>query len=129
MSADLTYLVWSAVLAFVQVLVFILSALPVMGLPAAVGNREDVRGDPPGLPGRALRAHRNMIENLVLFAVLVLTAHVAGKANAMTALGAQIFFFARVAYALLYIAGVPWLRSLAWAAGVVGMGLILAQLI
>ena len=61
-----------------------------MGLPMLAGNRE---GLPPftGWVGRAMRAHRNMLENLVLFTALVLTAVVAGKTNQMTLLGAQLF--------------------------------------
>ncbi len=52
-----------------------------------------------GWGGRAMRAHRNMIENLVLFAALVLALAAAGKSNDATVLGAQIFFWGRVAYA------------------------------
>ena len=57
-----------------------------VGLPALVGNREDL---PPivGWAGRARRAQLNMLEYLVLFAILVLVAQIAGKTNAMTLLG------------------------------------------
>ena len=61
-------------------------------------------------------------------AVLVLVAHVAGKANATTALGAQIVFWGRVAQAGVYIGGFPWARTGAYALSVVGMVLILLQL-
>ena len=60
-----------------------------------------------GFAGRARRAHLNMIENMVLFTALVLVAAVAGKANATTAMGAMIFFWARLAYAVIYLAGCP----------------------
>ena len=65
-----------------------------VGLPTLAGNREGLP-EITGWAGRAKRAHLNMIENLVLFAALVLIAAVAGKANAMTAMGAMIFFWAR----------------------------------
>ena len=65
-----------------------------------------------------------MIENMVLFAALVLIAAVAGKANATTAMGAMIFFWARLAYAVIYLIGVPWLRTLAWFVSVIGMAMI-----
>ena len=65
-----------------------------------------------------------MIENLVLFAALVLIAAVAGKANATTAMGAMIFFWARLAYAVIYLIGIPWLRTLAWFVSVIGMAMI-----
>jgi uncharacterized MAPEG superfamily protein len=91
------------------------------------GNREPVPafGD---WVGRAQRAHHNMLESLVLFAVLVLVALVSGKTNATTLLGAQLFFWARLAYAFVYMAGIPWLRTGVWLASVVGLILIFGQL-
>ena len=66
---------------------------------------------------------------LVLFAALVLVAQVAGKTNATTALGAQLFFWGRVFYAPVYWIGVPWLRTGVWAVSLVGLVMILAQLV
>ena len=60
---------------------------------------------------------------------LALVAHATGKADATALLGAQLFFWARLAYALIYVAGIPWLRTGAWAVSVVGMALIFVQLI
>ena len=60
----------------------------------------------------------------MLFAALVLIAAVAGKANATTAIGATLFFWARLAYAVIYLIGIPWLRTLAWFVGVIGMAMI-----
>jgi uncharacterized MAPEG superfamily protein len=65
----------------------------------------------------------------VLFAALVLVAQAAGKANAVTALGAQLFFWGRLVYALVYIAGIPWLRTAVWFVSVVGLILIFVQLL
>jgi uncharacterized MAPEG superfamily protein len=82
-----------------------------------------------GWGGRAARAHRNMLENLVLFAALVMVAELAGKTNGTTLLGAQIFLWARVAYAVVYVAGIPWLRTGVWAVSIVGLAMIFLQLI
>jgi uncharacterized MAPEG superfamily protein len=123
MSPDLYYLLMSTILCFVQMLIAATGANTQVGLPALAGNREGLP-DIVGWPGRARRAHLNMIENLVLFSALVLIAAVAGKANATTAMGAMIFFWARLAYALIYLIGIPWLRTLAWLIGVVGMAMI-----
>ncbi len=128
MTPDLTYLVLAAVLAFVQVVIAVLGAMMQVGLPALAANREDAPAQFEGWAGRAVRAHRNMLENLVLFAILVLVAHVAGRANEMTALGALLFFYGRLAYAIIYLAGVPWLRTMAWAVSIVGLVLITLQL-
>ena len=99
-----------------------------VGLAKLAGNRDGMP-EITGWGGRAARAHRNMLENLVLFAILVLVAVVAGKTNAMTLLGAQIFLYARVAYAAVYIAGLPWVRTAVWGVSVVGLAMIFVQLI
>jgi len=127
MTPELTLLVWSSVLAFVLMLVAVAGAQLQVGLPMLMGNREDM---PPivGWAGRARRAQLNMLEYLVLFAILVLAAQISGKTNAMTLLGCQIFFWARLVHAIVYIAGVPWLRTAVWAVSVIGLILILLQL-
>ena len=70
-----------------------------------------------------------MLENFPHFAALVLVAHVSGLSNAQTAIGATVFFWARVAHAVVYTAGVWRLRALAYFAGVGGELLILARLL
>ena len=128
MTTDLTMLVWAVVLTLVQMIVAVLGAIAQVGVPALAGNRENL----PAISGwadRAQRAHRNMLECLVLFAALVLVAQVAGKANATTALGAQMYFWARLVYAPVYIAGIPWLRTGVWAVSLVGLLMILLQVV
>ena len=127
MTPDLQMLVWSAALALVQMLVAAAGAQGQVGLPALAGNRE---GLPPltGWAGRAKRAHYNMLESLVVFAIVVIAAHLAGKANATTALGAALFFWARLSYAIVYLIGVPWLRTAIWAVSMAGIVLIFLQL-
>jgi len=121
-------LVWATLLTVVQAVVAVHGALMQVGLTKLAGNREGLP-EIRGWGGRAARAHRNMIENLVLFAALVLAAVAAGKTNDMTLMGAQIFFWARLAYALVYIAGIAWLRTGVWAVSVVGLAMIFLQLI
>ncbi|HJS39521.1 MAG TPA: MAPEG family protein, partial [Burkholderiales bacterium] len=112
---------------FAQMLVAVTGATLQVGLPKLAGNRE---GLPPftGWVGRAYRAHYNMLESLVLFAVLVLIAVFADKTNATTLLGAQLFVWARLAYAAVYLAGIPWLRTGVWFVSVIGLLLIFWQL-
>jgi len=128
MPLELKLLVWSVGLTIAQMLIAVIGGLMQYGLPALAGNREDL---PPrqGWVGRAARAHHNMLENLVLFAVLVVAASIVGKINATTALGAQLFFWGRLAYAPIYIAGIPWLRTAAFGVSVVGLLLIFRQLL
>ncbi len=128
MSPDLKYLLYSTILTFVQVLIAATFANQAVGLTTLAGNREGM-GEMTGIAGRAKRAHLNMIENMVLFAALVLIAAASGKSNANTALGATIFFWARLAYAIVYLVGVPWLRTLLWFVSVIGMVMIAVQLL
>lgn len=128
MKPELYWLTWAVALTFAQVLVAVGGATLQVGLPALAGNREGL-GACTGWAGRAARAHHNMLENMVLFTALVLVAVAAERANSTTALGAQLFFWARLAYALVYVAGIPWLRTLVWLVSVVGMILIFSQLL
>jgi uncharacterized MAPEG superfamily protein len=128
MTPELFYLLWSVALTVVLVLVATLGATQQVGLPTLAGNRENLP-EMTGWAGRAERAHRNMLESLVLFAILVLAARALNISNAMTVLGAQLFFWGRVGHAALYIAGIPWLRTAAWLLSVVGLLLIFLQLI
>jgi uncharacterized MAPEG superfamily protein len=128
MSIDIKLLIWSVALTVVQMLIAVIGAQMQVGLPPLVGNREDLPAM-LGWAGRAQRAHRNMLESIVVFGILVLVANATGKANATTALGAELFFWARLAYAVIYLAGIPWARTAAWAVSVVGLVLIFLQLI
>jgi uncharacterized MAPEG superfamily protein len=128
MSFELTLLIWSVALAFIQMLVAVSGAILQFGLPDLAGNRENL---PPATSwaGRAQRAHHNMLESLVIFAVLILVTEITNKNSAMTALGGQLFFWARVAYAVIYVVGLPWVRTAIWGVSMIGLVLIFLQLI
>ncbi len=128
MSIELKLLVCAVALTVTQMVVAVLGTLTQAGLPWAAGNR-DTAVDFTGWVGRAHRAHRNMLESLVLFAALVFVAHAAGRESAQTALGSNIFIWGRAAYAVIYLIGVPWLRTAAWSVGLVGLAMIFLQLI
>lgn len=126
-TMELKLLVWSLALTVVMAVVAVLGAVLQVGLPRLAGNRDDMP-ELSGWAGRASRAHRNMLESLVLFAALVLIAKTLNISNASTVLGAQLFFFGRVAYAVIYWIGIPWLRTGAWVVSIVGLLLIFLQL-
>ena len=128
MSLELKLLVWSVALAFAQCLVAVSGVTLQVGLPTAVGNREKMP-EITGWAGRAERAHRNMLQSLLLFTALVLAAQVTNKLDATTALGAQLFFWGRLAYAAVYLIGLAWIRTAVWLVAVVGMILIFARLV
>jgi len=94
------------------------------GMRVALGNRDDVP-EPTPLAARADRAAKNMLENVVLFTALVAAAHLVGRGSSeRVTLGANLFFWARVAYWPTYLAGIPGLRTLIWTVGVAGCGLV-----
>lgn len=128
MTIDLTMLAWSAALCVVLAFPYTIGLNKTFGLPALIGNRENFP-TVEGWIGRAKRAHMNMLENIAPFAALVLIAHVSGKADASTALGAQLFFWARLVHGVVYIAGVPWIRTAAYSASVVGMVMIFLRIV
>jgi uncharacterized MAPEG superfamily protein len=128
MTPELLYLVWSAALTLVLAVIAVSGATLEVGLPRLAGNREDMP-EMSNWAGRAARAHRNMLENLVLFAILVFAARLVNVSNAITLLGAQLFFWGRLAHAIIYIIGIPWLRTAAWLVSVIGLLLIFWQLV
>lgn len=128
MSIELTLLIWSVALAVVQVLIAFAGTMLEFGLPDIAGDREKL---PPAdsFAGRAQRASQNMLESLVLFAVLVLATELTNRNNASTELGAQVFFGARVVYAVIGVIGLLWFRTAVWCVSIAALLLILAQLV
>ncbi len=109
-------LTWVAALSAVMWVPYILNTITVRGLMNAVGYPED----PAPLAGWAQRmksAHYNSVENLVVFATLVLVANAAGISNGVTVLACEIYFWARLVHLLSYTFAVPWVRTLSFAAG------------
>ena len=128
MQPELNLLVWSVVLMFVQMLIAVGGATLQVGLPALAGNREGLP-EIKGWAGRAMRAHQNMLQNIVLFTALVIVAVLTNRTNSMTLLGAQLFFWARLVYAFVYLAGIPWVRTGVWLVSVIGLIMIFLQVI
>ena len=129
MTTDLWMLAWSAVLCLVIPYpgITILISSP-GGWAWGVGNRDTTFAVPAWIE-RTRRAHANMVENLIPFACLVLVAHVGGKANAMTAFASELFLAARVLYTLVYMAGIPLVRTLLFGVGVTAEFLIFFQIL
>ena len=97
------------------------------GREIGLGNRDNLKEATP-MGGRAERAAKNSIEASVFFVPLALIANAAGM-DAEVMLGAQIAFWARIAYVPIYIAGIKYLRSLVWIVGVVGYGMMVAAML
>jgi uncharacterized MAPEG superfamily protein len=127
MKPEITLLAWSVVLAIVHMLITVMALVSNKGLMTAFRSRENLP-ELPGWGGRADRANSNMAQNLVLFAAVVLAVVAVGRTNDMTLLGAQLFFWGRVAYAVCYLGGIQYLRTASWLVSIIGIVLILIQL-
>jgi|TARA_Y200000002_G_C22450213_1_gene565985 Predicted membrane protein len=97
------------------------------GRDIGLGNRDNLKEATP-MGGRAERAAKNSIEAAVFFVPLALIANAAGL-DAEVMLGAQVAFWARIAYVPIYIAGIKYLRSLVWIGGAVGYGMMVAAML
>lgn len=128
MSVELTMLAYSAALLLVLVLIQTMAGIRSVGL-MPLANSRDGLPPPQGFHARALRCVDNHREGLTIFAPVVLAAAMAHVSNGTTVLGAQLFFYSRVAHAVLYLAGVPMIRPLAWAVGLAGTIMVLAALL
>jgi len=127
MSIELHLLAYSVLLLII--LVFIQANVGVLsqGLVPMVGTRDAL---PPNktFHARTLRIVSNHIEGLAMFAPLVLIAAIQNVHSDMTVLGARLFFYSRVVHAGAYLAGIPWVRTIAWFVGFVGTILIFLAL-
>jgi uncharacterized MAPEG superfamily protein len=128
MSVELTMLAWTLVLALVQVLLPTLGRTRQLGSKWNAGPRDEPMPAPTPVTGRLERAQRNLYETLPLFAAAVLAVQAAGRADHLSALGAQLYFWARVVYLPLYAFGVSYVRSLCWLVSLAGLLMVLLAL-
>jgi uncharacterized MAPEG superfamily protein len=128
MSLELTYLLWSAVLALAYVTAQAGAYRLQNGLIEADTNR-DVAVAPDVLTGRATRALRNFHETYAIFIVLAVVVEFAGRSGALTQWGAIIWFWARAAYLPIYLGGLGLVRSAVWAISAMGLALMFAGIV
>ena len=129
MPVEIQMLAWGTLLGVAQL--FLAAALMTRqrGLAWNASARD---GDPPPLTGvaaRADRAFRNFLETFPFFAAAAVAVVATGSGDAGTAWGAQLWFWARVLYVPLYLAGIPYVRSLVWGASLAGMLMVVLGLL
>ena len=116
MNTELTYLAFVTTLTALMWMPYILNMIMVRGLLDAVGYPDD----PAPLSSWAARmkaAHENAVENLIVFAALVLIAHNAGVSNAATVMACQVYLWTRVVHFVSYAARIPWVRTISFVIG------------
>jgi uncharacterized MAPEG superfamily protein len=129
MTTDLKYLALTALLTATLWIPYIIGQVQTNGF-LAPGNYRDPTPRPVPLWGkRADRTYMNAVETFAPFAALVITAQLTGKANAMTAWFAQAFFWLRATHAVVYLFGIPYIRTLVFTLGYVAVVGIFWELI
>ena len=128
MCAEFTSLTWVIALTMVLWVPYILNTIMVRGLVDAVGYPEDPKPI-AAWAARAKAAHYNAVENLVVFAALVLMLNTLGISNETTVMACKVYFWARLVHYLVYTAGIPWLRTLSYTVGWLCVVALLLQLL
>jgi uncharacterized MAPEG superfamily protein len=117
MSKELLWLTWTVVLTGVMWIPYILDRIQVRGLMGAMSNPTPKDAPQSLWAWRLMRAHRNAIENLVVFTPLVLILDALNISTPATVVACAVFFYARLAHAVVYTLGIPVARTLAFAVG------------
>ena len=129
MTTDLKYLAFTAILTASLWIPYIVAQVMTNGLLAPTNYVDPAPRPVPPWGRRADRTYLNAVEAFAPFAAIVLVAHLAGKANAMTAFWAAWFFWMRLVHAGVYLAGVPYVRTLVFTLGYVGVAGIFWEVI
>jgi uncharacterized MAPEG superfamily protein len=128
MTTELYVLAASILLGIVHIVAASHAASWQRGYRWTASARDEVLPPLAGVAGRLARASANYLETFPYFAAAVLAAHAAGKHSSLTVLGAQLYFWARVVYLLLYASGIWLVRSLVWSVAAAGIALMVIAL-
>ena len=127
MTTELSMLVWVTGLTGILWLPYVLAYVQLSGLMNVL--KYEPLPDLPDWVERAKIHHRNSVENLVIFAALIITAHLANDNSAATASAAITYFWSRVAHLIVHYLGIPYLRTIAWFVSWLAMACIFYQLV
>ena len=125
-SPETTMLLWATVLGLVQLLLATSMATKDQGLAYNLSPRDLPPPPVSVIAGRLQRAFKNFLETFPLFAAAVIFVTLAGKQTAITALGAQLYFWGRLFYVPAYASGIILIRTLCWAVSIAGLVMVLA---
>ncbi len=128
MSTELAMLGLTTALGLVQLALAAATARRQDGLRWAIGPRDVPPPPLTGIAGRLSRARANFMETFPFFAASVLAVHAAGCENALSGRGAELYFWARLVYVPVYVAGIPVIRSFTWGVSIVGLVMVLLAL-
>jgi uncharacterized MAPEG superfamily protein len=127
-SIEIQMLCWSVVLGLVQLVIITALAIKDQGSAYNISCRDTPPPPVTAVTARLQRAFGNFRETFVYFAVSVLLVTLMNKSNAHSALGAQLYFWARLVYIPVYASGIPFLRTAAWTVSIIGLVMVLGAL-
>ncbi|MFZ6769355.1 MAPEG family protein [Undibacterium sp. Di26W] len=128
MKPELLYLCYATALTGILWLPYTLDRLLTRGLVSTVGYDEEAKPQSKWAQ-RLMKAHNNAVENLVVFATLILLANAMGVSNPMIATASMLYFWARLVHAVTYTLGIPWIRTLGFLSGFVAQAMVAVQLL
>lgn len=128
MPTEIKILAWAAVLLIVHIFAAVHLKTRQYGAKWNMGARDEARPPLNPLAGRLQRAQANFLETFPIAIIALLGVVVANRTSASTALGGWIWLGARVVYLPLYAAGIPVIRTLAFAVSLVGLAMVLKPL-
>ncbi|HJO35625.1 MAG TPA: MAPEG family protein [Gammaproteobacteria bacterium] len=129
MSAEIFWLALTAIATGLMFLPYVLNRIQVRGLFGAMSNPRADDLPESEWAQRAMRAHGNAVENLVVFTALIVAVEASGANSGLTAFAAALFFWARLAHYLIYTAGIPIARTLAFGIGLLAEILLVLGLL
>ena len=124
MSKELYWLTLTAAMTGLLWLPYVLDRIIARGLMGAMANPSPGEAPQSAWAVRMMAANTNAVENLVVFAPLVLVAQALNVHTAATAFACALYFWSRLAHVIVYTAGVPVLRTLSFAGGFVGQAIL-----
>jgi uncharacterized MAPEG superfamily protein len=125
MTTETTMLLWSVVLGLAQLIIAVVMANRDLGLPYNISSRDQPPGPLGKAAGRLMRAYNNFRETFPLFAASVLLVVVMHRQTNASALGAQLYFWARLVYVPVYAFGIQWVRTIVWTVSIIGLVMVL----
>ncbi len=128
MTTELNYLAWVIALTVFMWIPYVMNMIMVRGLIDAVGYPESPKPLAPWAT-RMKYAHMNAVENLVIFAPLVVIANLSGISNEMTVMACALYFWARLIHFVVYSMAIPWLRTFSFVAGFVAQAMLVWQIL
>lgn len=124
-STEITMLWASALLGTVYLLAAVIPSVLGRGMPWAAGPRDEPAPAIGKVGARLDRGWKNFVETFPLFVAAVLVEAQVPQDSEIAAMGAQLYFWGRVAFLPLYAIGVPFLRTIAWTVALAGIVMVL----